>query len=72
MLKLFDKRFESAGKSTLLAISLSLVLCLGALDHVSGTELSFSAFYTAPIMLAAWYGGSVVGLGMAAPSWCRT
>ncbi len=65
MLKLFDKCFESAGKSALLAISLTMVLCLGALDYLSGTELSFSVFYTAPIMLAAWYGGGVIGLGVA-------
>jgi len=35
---------------------------LGIADYFSGPELSFSLFYTGPIMLAVWYGGHRHGL----------
>ena len=37
-------------------------LILGVVDYYSGPELSFSLFYTGPIMLAVWYGGHRQGL----------
>ena len=45
-----------------LLFTLALSLLLGLLDYLIGPELSFSVFYTMPIMLAAWYGGKRVGL----------
>lgn len=41
--------------------SLALSLLLGILDYLIGPELSFSVFYTIPIMLSAWYGGKHIG-----------
>jgi len=38
---------------------------LGFLDYLLGPELSFSVFYTAPIMLAGWYGGKRAGFFVA-------
>ncbi|ALP53423.1 hypothetical protein Tel_09825 [Candidatus Tenderia electrophaga] len=65
MLKVFHKRLESVAKPTVLALGFGLVLVLGGVDYISGTELSFAVFYTAPIMLAGWYGGGRVGLTVA-------
>ena len=39
-------------------------LLLGVLDFLIGPELSFSVFYTGPIVLAAWYGGKRIGLAL--------
>ncbi len=43
-------------------ISLVLVVALGAIDHVTGYEISFSLFYLVPISLAAWYGSLRQGI----------
>ncbi len=39
-----------------------LILLVGALDFVTGTDLSFSIFYIVPIFLAAWFIGLLDGL----------
>ena len=49
-------------EQTCLFSTLVLTLLLGIIDYLVGPELSFSVFYTMPIMLAAWYGGKRVGL----------
>jgi diguanylate cyclase (GGDEF)-like protein len=36
--------------------SVALILLLGAIDAMTGYEISFSIFYLLPISLAAWYG----------------
>jgi len=41
--------------------NLVLIAGLGLLDYLIGPELSFSVFYTGPIMLATWYGGRSLG-----------
>ncbi len=51
-----------------LLITLAVTLLLGTLDYLIGPELSFSVFYIAPIMLAAWYGGRTAGLTLAVVS----
>jgi len=43
-------------------------LMLGILDYLIGPEISFSVFYTVPIMLATWYGGKMIGLILAIAS----
>jgi len=48
-----------------LILALLISLCLGLLDYLIGPELSFSIFYTMPIMLATWYGGKNSGLVVA-------
>jgi len=37
-------------------------------DAATGTEISFSAFYLAPILFGGWYGGPIVGLALSALS----
>jgi diguanylate cyclase (GGDEF)-like protein len=39
------------------AAALLLVVTFAAIDHTTGYEVSFSAFYLVPIALATWYGG---------------
>ena len=39
-----------------------LVLLLGAIDYITGYELSFALFYLIPIALVAWFGGRRLGL----------
>lgn len=48
--------------------SLAAVSVLGVLDFLVGPHISFSVFYTLPIMLSAWYGGKRVGLVIAISS----
>jgi signal transduction histidine kinase len=53
---------------SLLALGLVLVGLIGALDYLTGDELSFSIFYLIPIALLAWYGGVWTGVLVAALS----
>lgn len=39
------------------AVALAVSLLVSVLDYITGSEISFSIFYLAPIALAAWYGG---------------
>lgn len=43
-------------------LSICLTLLIGALDHITGLELSFSIFYIIPISIASWYGGPKLGI----------
>lgn len=55
-----------------IAAGIALVLVLGALDLLSGPELSFSVFYLAPVSVVAWYGGRTSGIVLsvlAAATW---
>ena len=62
MLKYFNDYFEGMGAEKTLNFALLTSLFLGAVDYFLGPELSFSVFYTVPIMLASWYGGKKAGL----------
>jgi diguanylate cyclase (GGDEF)-like protein len=42
-------------KAGLAVVLLVLVLLLGAVDYLTGSELAFSLFYLFPVGLAAWY-----------------
>ena len=56
---------ESIDPRALLA-ALFLVTCLlGVIHYYVGPELSFSVFYTGPIMIAVWYGGRTQGVVIA-------
>lgn len=37
------------------AMALALIASLGAVDYLTGSEVSFSIFYLLPVSLAAWY-----------------
>jgi diguanylate cyclase (GGDEF)-like protein len=53
-------------KSFHLTTALLLVILLGVVDYLNGPDVSFLIFYTAPILLAAWYVGRGAGLLMCA------
>jgi diguanylate cyclase (GGDEF)-like protein len=49
-----------------------LIVLLGAIDQLTGYQLSFSVFYLAPISIAAWYGSRAMGYAastMSAATW---
>lgn len=54
--------FDRQTKPLLVLQALILVLLLGGIDYVTGSEYSFSVFYTLPITIAAWYAGLRAGL----------
>jgi len=54
---------QSETEVTMLAFFLSLAV--GALDYVTGVEVSFSIFYLVPIGLATWFAGARKGVWMA-------
>ncbi|HEV3470288.1 MAG TPA: GGDEF domain-containing protein [Pyrinomonadaceae bacterium] len=49
-----------------LATGLLTVVLLGVLDYLNGPDVSFLIFYTAPVLLAAWYVGRGAGRMMCA------
>ena len=63
--KYINHYFDDLGPRGCLFITLALSFLLGLFDYLIGAELSFSVFYTVPIMLATWYGGKTVGLTVA-------
>lgn len=44
-----------------IALSLLLVAIIGAVDYLTGIEISVSIFYLLPIVLITWYGRAVAG-----------
>jgi K+-sensing histidine kinase KdpD len=48
--------------------SLATLLLIGWLDYITGYELGFFIFYFIPVAIAAWYGGSKDGIGIAIAS----
>ncbi len=50
-----DKFFEEQSPATLTVILILLVLIVGAVDHLTGSEISFSIFYLIPVCIGAWY-----------------
>lgn len=55
MLRKLDRVLAKASPARLGVFCVILVSVLGALDHLSGFELSFSIFYLIPVSLGAWY-----------------
>jgi len=63
-LNYLNNYLESLGAFGCFLLTLVGSLFLGILDYMIGPELSFSVFYTGPIVLAGWYGGKWVGLAL--------
>lgn len=71
MIALF-KYFDKLHESVIFVLGITLVLLLGAIDHLSGYEASFSIFYLLPISLVSWFGKrnhSVIISVMSAAAW---
>jgi len=64
VLKYINNYLEHLGARGCLLLTLAGGLLLGVLDYLIGPELSFSVFYSAPIMLAGWYGGKRIGVAL--------
>jgi diguanylate cyclase (GGDEF)-like protein len=62
MLAELDARLDAADRITLWSVSLALIGVVGALDYVTGTEVSFSLFYLFPVSVAAWWIGERAGI----------
>jgi len=63
---------RNQSKFSLVVLSLSSILLLGVVDHLTGPEISFSIFYLLPISMAAWFVGRRAGIAMSvagAASW---
>lgn len=64
----FHEYFTRLGPSRVLYLSAALVLLLGALDYLTGFEISFSFFYLIPISIASLYAGFRGGMTVTAVS----
>ncbi len=60
-----DRRMEQLGRLQLLATSACGVVLIGAIDYLTGYEVSMSLFYLAPVAIGAWYGGRAPGIATA-------
>jgi diguanylate cyclase (GGDEF)-like protein len=58
---------KSGSRFKALAVTgaVTLVALLAALDHFTGTEVSFALFYVWPVIVAAWFAGALAGAGVA-------
>ena len=65
VLKYLDNYFADMSTGKCLLITLLCSFLLGVFDYLIGPDLSFSVFYTVPIMLAGWYGGKTTGVTVA-------
>ncbi len=50
-----DKFFKTRSPAYLTTILILLVAIVGAVDHLTGYEISFSIFYLIPVCIGAWY-----------------
>lgn len=55
MIGLISSLLAKCSKLLILLLSVALILVIGVLDFVTGYDLSFGLFYTAPIILLSWY-----------------
>jgi diguanylate cyclase (GGDEF)-like protein len=53
---------EKPGKSFLILAAYELIIIIGFIDYVTGSELAFSAFYVIPICLITWVTNQRFGL----------
>lgn len=48
----------------MIIFSFTIILLVGVIDYLTGTEISFSIFYLLPISLTAWFVGRRAGIAM--------
>jgi diguanylate cyclase (GGDEF)-like protein len=63
-LTLTHDRFERLSRSAIRVIAIVGVLFVGAVDYLTGYEISFSVFYFGPVAVATWYAGWSDGLAV--------
>lgn len=62
MLRAVNGFLSAQSQVRLAASSLLLVAAIGAIDHLTGYELSFSIFYLIPVGISSWYAGKRLGI----------
>ena len=60
-----DQTLERSARAWIMLLAACGVAAVGAVDYITGNELSLSLLYLGPVALAAWYGGRGVGAGIA-------
>lgn len=55
MIGLFASFISKRSRFSIVLLSVALIFAIGMFDFVTGYDLSFGLFYTAPIILLAWY-----------------
>jgi len=61
MVKILNYLFEGKSRGLIFLYSLLLVMFDGAVDFLTGYEMTYFVFYVLPVMLAAWYGNRGLG-----------
>jgi len=61
-MKLF-RAVENWNRTVSICLALALIVVIGVLDYVTGSNLSLSLFYLLPVAVLAWKGGRWLGLG---------
>ncbi len=61
MTDVINAYLSARSRMLIAATSFLLIGLIGALDYLTGYELSFSLFYLLPVGLGAWYAGARVG-----------
>jgi len=72
LIGLFTSFLTKCSRLSILLFSVALILAIGALDFVTGYDLSFGLFYTAPIILLSWYvsrPAAILGALLSAITW---
>ena len=68
LLSVINERLQKLGAVPILVLAAALDANVGAVDYLSGYEISMSLFYLGPVALAAWYGGRRPAIAIAALS----
>ncbi len=55
---------EKQSRTTILVLGSLLIAVLGALDYMTGPDLSLFIFYLVPVSLATWFAGPATGIGL--------
>ena len=58
----FHRFFTSKSQGFILALGLSLIIFIGALDYVTGSGLEFDFFYLLPLSIITWYSSTKAAL----------
>jgi diguanylate cyclase (GGDEF)-like protein len=63
MQKLFDY-FNKQSKRFIVSTSITLVIVIGIIDFITGTELSVLIFYVVPVFMGTWFIGTSTGIAL--------
>jgi signal transduction histidine kinase len=58
----FVRQLEHRSRAAAIAITLLVIMAIGAIDYLTGHEISFSVFYLLGVALAVWFVGRNFGI----------